>query len=234
MRITLIGTGNVATSLLPALKTAGHLVTQLHGRSFKPEQVEGEVVIVCVCDDAIPSVAVKLADSSALVVHTAGSIGVEVIPSARRGVLYPMQTFSRSRQVKMSEVPLFIESPTDLPLLETLARSVSRIVCQLDSEGRRHLHLAAVFASNFVNHCYKLSADILRESDIPFEVMLPLVDEVARKVHELSPQDAQTGPAARGDRGVMERQEAMLSGRKREIYKLMSQSIYDQLRPIKD
>ena len=232
MRITLIGTGNVATSLLPALKTAGHLVTQLHGRNFTPEEVEDEVVIVCVCDDAITSVAAKLADSSALVVHTAGSIGVEVIPSARRGVLYPMQTFSRSR--KMSEVPLFIESPTDLPLLETLARSVSRIVYPLDSEGRRHLHLAAVFASNFVNHCYKLSADILRESDIPFEVMLPLIDEVARKVHELSPQDAQTGPAARGDLGVMERQEAMLSGRKREIYKLMSQSIYDQLRPNKD
>ena len=231
MRITLIGTGNVATSLLPALTAAGHQVRQLPGHTFKTEEVVGEVVIISVRDDAIPAVAAKLAHVQALVVHTAGSISMDVLPSPRRGVLYPMQTFSRERQVSMAEVPLFIESATDLPILETLARSISSHVYMLDSERRRHLHLAAVFASNFVNHCYTLSADILNESGLPFSVMLPLVDEVARKVHELSPQEAQTGPAVRGDKGVMMRQEAMLSGRKREIYKLMSQSIHDKLRP---
>ena len=159
---------------------------------------------------------------------------MEIIPSRRRGVLYPMQTFSRERRVDMAQVALFIESEPADPLLETLARSISQHVYQLDSEGRRHLHLAAVFASNFVNHCYTLSAEILEERDLPFDVMLPLVDEVARKVHTLPPLKAQTGPAARGDRGVMMRQEAMLSGRKREIYRLMSESIYDKLRLTED
>ncbi|MBQ8051102.1 MAG: DUF2520 domain-containing protein [Bacteroidaceae bacterium] len=234
MEITLIGTGNVATSLRPALEGAGHEVRQLSGRKFSPSEVAGDVVIVSVRDDAIASVTDRLRDCTALVVHTAGSIPMEIIPSRRRGVLYPMQTFSRERRVDMAQVALFIESEPADPLLETLARSISQHVYQLDSEGRRHLHLAAVFASNFVNHCYTLSAEILEERDLPFDVMLPLVDEVARKVHTLPPLKAQTGPAARGDRGVMMRQEAMLSGRKREIYRLMSESIYDKLRLTED
>ena len=225
MTVTLIGTGNVATSLCPALQRAGHEVRQLHGRTFRTEEVTGEVVIIAVRDDAVHTVAKRLADCDGLVVHTAGSIPMDAIPSRRRGVLYPMQTFSKARTVDFAEVSLFVETATDMPRLETLARSLSRHVFRLDSEGRRRLHLAAVIASNFVNHCYALSDELLRAHDIPFRVMLPLIDEVARKVHELPPREAQTGPAMRGDGEVMARQEAMLHGTLRDIYRLMSQSI---------
>ena len=152
---------------------------------------------------------------------------METIPARRRGVLYPMQTFSKVRPVDFSEVSVFIESATDSALLESLAQSISRHVYHLDSEGRKHLHLAAVFACNFTNHCYDLSASLLQRYGIPFEVMLPLIDETARKVHNLTPREAQTGPAVRYDTSVIERQEALLTGSERDIYRLMSQSIHE-------
>ena len=114
-------------------------------------------------------------------------------------------------------------------LARSLARSLSRHVFRLDSEGRRRLHLAAVFASNFVNHCYALSDELLRAHDIPFRVMLPLIDEVAAKVHSMPPHEAQTGPARRHDANVMNEHIELLANDKRlqNIYKIMSESIAD-------
>ena len=233
MRITLIGTGRLGTNLHAALGKAGHDVDWLRGREV-PTRL-GEVVVICVKDDAIPFVAKTLqpliSETSALVVHTAGSIAMDTLPFERRGVLYPMQTFSRERMVNFAEIPRFTEAstPEDTKLLELLARSISRKVYALDSEKRKYLHLAAVFACNFVNHCYHLSSDILQTQGIPFEVMLPLIDETAQKVHNLSPRLAQTGPAVRYDKSVIRRHEDMLEGTTKEIYHLMSKSIHDKL-----
>lgn len=230
MKVTLIGTGNVGTNLQAALTKAGHEVVWLRGRDFKAEDIRGEVVIVSVKDDALPSVAKRLKDVDSLVVHTAGSIHMNVLPCPRRGVLYPMQTFSKSRIVNFKSVPLFLETEReeDMPLLDELSRTISDCIHHTDSEGRRLLHLAAVFASNFANHCYTLSADILKAKRIDFEVMLPLIDETARKVHQLPPNEAQTGPAVRGDEGVMKKQCEMLSGTAKEVYELMSKSIQER------
>ena len=225
--ITLIGTGNLGTNLAAALLKAGHKVVQLHGRSFQLDEIEGDVVIISIKDDALRAVAEKLKDTDKLVVHTAGSVPMNVLPTARRGVFYPMQTFSKQRIVDFSEIPIFLESGTDIELLEELAHSVSQKVFHIDSEKRKSLHLAAVFACNFANHCYDLAAQILQQHDIPFEVMLPLIDETARKVHTLSPHEAQTGPAVRYDKRIIEKQENMLTGDKKEIYHLMSQSIHN-------
>ena len=227
MKITLIGTGNVGTNLAAAFREAGHEVVWQRGRDFRTEEISGDVVVVSVRDEALPSVADRLRGVGTLVAHTAGSVPQEVLECPRRGVFYPMQTFTKERIVRFTDIPVFIESATDLPLLEQLARSISGRVFALDSEGRKHLHLAAVFACNFANHCYALSETLLREHGIPFEVMLPLIDETAGKVHALSPRKAQTGPAVRQDMSVLERQEAMLTGRLREIYRLMSESIHE-------
>lgn len=227
MKITLIGTGNVGTNLAAAFREAGHEVVWLRGRDFRTEEVGGDIVVVSVRDEALPSVAERLRDVGSPVVHTAGSVLQEVLKCPRRGVFYPMQTFTKERIIRFTDVPVFIESATDLPLLEQLARSISNRVFVLDGEGRKHLHLAAVFACNFANHCYALSETLLRKHGIPFDVMLPLIDETAGKVHALSPRKAQTGPAVRQDVSVMERQEAMLTGRLREIYRLMSESIHE-------
>ena len=92
-----------------------------------------------------------------------------------------------------------------------MAGQISDTVIPLDSDRRRLLHLAAVFACNFVNHCYAEASLLAAQAGIPFHVLLPLIDETAAKVHELTPQEAQTGPAVRYDRGVMQRQEALLA-----------------------
>ena len=217
----------MGTNLAAALRKAGHEVVWLRGRDFEVEDIKGEVVIISVKDDALATVAERLKKVESLVVHTAGSIPMEVLPCPRRGVMYPMQTFSKSRLLDFAEIPLFLETEKeeDMSLLESLSQTISTHIYHTDSEGRRTLHLAAVFASNFTNHCYALSADILEAKGIDFEVMLPLIDETARKVHQLPPRKAQTGPAVRGDMGVVTKQSNMLSGTKKEVYDLMSKSI---------
>ena len=142
-----------------------------------------------------------------------------------------MQTFSRQRIVDFREIPIFIEasSEEDTSLLTDFASSINNKVYRLSSTDRRYLHLAAVFCSNFVNHCYAMSEDILRQHGIPFSVMLPLVDEVAAKVHQVSPHDAQTGPAIRHDENVIRHHLSLLNDQPRlqQIYSLMSESIQE-------
>jgi predicted short-subunit dehydrogenase-like oxidoreductase (DUF2520 family) len=128
---------------------------------------------------------------------------------------YPIQTFSKERALDFSRIPIFLEGsdPVALGVARTLAESVSRQVVELSGEGRRRLHLAAVFACNFANHCYELASEVLQEQGLPFSVMQALVDETAAKVSELSPRQAQTGPAVRYDQNVMEAQLSLLADR---------------------
>jgi predicted short-subunit dehydrogenase-like oxidoreductase (DUF2520 family) len=117
-----------------------------------------------------------------------------------------------------------------LALIKTLAASITDSVYELTSENRKYLHLAAVFACNFANHCYSAAADLLEKHGIPFQVMLPLIDETAEKVHHLAPWEAQTGPAVRYDENVMQKHLALLreTPNYEEIYKLMSKSIHER------
>lgn len=255
MQIVFIGAGRLATSLAPALHEAGHEIVQVYSRTMasasalaervgaeavaQVEQVtqEADVYVFAVSDTALPTLAEQLScgREKAVLLHTAGSMPMSVFPdsAAHRGVLYPMQTFSKQRQVDFSKVTIFIEGsdPLAVDTARALASSVSNKVMMLDSEGRRSLHLAAVFACNFANHCYELSAEILAAHGLPFEVMLPLVDETAAKVHELSPLQAQTGPAVRNDKAVMQRQLDLLNEmnmqRLAHIYNALSDSIHE-------
>ena len=146
---------------------------------------------------------------------------------------------SDETKAKFQDIPLVrnfakivVESETDEALLMSLGEQISDRVLTLDGENRRILHLAAVFACNFTNHMYDLASRLLADHGIPFSVLLPLIDETAAKVHDMAPRDAQTGPAVRYDENVMRRQLAMLSdAQTAEIYKLLSQSIHDKLRP---
>ena len=128
----------------------------------------------------------------------------------------------------MSEVPFFIEA-NNQPTAETIADVIGKVshsVTVASSDIRRKLHLAAVFACNFANHCYTLADKILREENMPFDVLKPLIRETADKINCLSPAEAQTGPAVRYDKTVMNRQIDLLKDSKdKEIYRLMSDSI---------
>ncbi len=251
MRIAFVGAGNLATSMAVALHEAGHAIVQVYSRTedsaialasrvgatpisdFAALSDDADIYIISVIDSALADVAeqaVKGREDS-LFVHTAGSIPMDVIPVRRRGVVYPMQSFSKQRIVDFSSIPIFIEATDadDLERLRQLALSISGSVSELISADRLYLHLAAVFCSNFVNHCYALSEEILNKHGIPFSAMYPLLDEVAKKVHTVSPKDAQTGPASRHDWNVVNKHLMMLADNPRlqSVYQLMSKSIAD-------
>ena len=252
MEIVLVGAGRLATNLGRALKEKGHHVLAVYSRTITSAETLATQIDALPTDDlsCLPSkadafiVAVKDAALAKVIpmlcrgredqvfLHTAGSMPLSVFQGFAHhyGVFYPMQSFSKERQVDFSVIPLFLESSdekTDL-LSHQLAQSISQHVFDLSSEDRKHLHLAAVFACNFANHCYALSAKVLEKHGLPFNVMLPLIDETAEKVHKLHPKEAQTGPAIRWDENVLAAQKALLAEEPemQQIYEIMSKSIH--------
>lgn len=248
----MVGAGNVATNLGRALLGAGNDILQVYSRTqasasrlaemlggspvtdLEKVSRDADVYIVAVKDSVLAELVPRLCEGreEKVFLHTAGSVSAGVFEgmALHYGVLYPMQTFSKDRLLDFGEIPCFIEWSDDLSFetVSTLAHSVSGRVAPLNSEGRKHLHLAAVFACNFVNHCYAISSDILARHGVPFDIMLPLIDETARKVHHLKPIDAQTGPAVRYDQNVIRMQAEMLRDNPiyKQIYESMSLSIH--------
>ena len=251
-KIVLIGAGNVATHLGVSLQQKGCEVVQVYSRtpesasllagilnvpyvtSLSEVACDADIYIVALKDAVFQEVlpAIVKGREKALFVHTAGSLPMSLWEGAvsNYGVLYPMQTFSKQRAVNFEEVSFFVEASgaEDLKTLKEIAGLLSPRVYEANSEQRKYLHLSAVFACNFANHMYALSAHLLKQQNLPFEAMLPLIDETARKVHELLPQDAQTGPAVRDDRNVMSSHMDLLSDEPeiRELYEKISESIY--------
>ncbi len=251
-KIALIGAGNLATNIGKALVHAGHAIVQVYSRTLESATQlahvtggdaitdlrqlvnDADLYLISVKDSALSTLLPVLCKGreDRLFVHTAGSIPMDIFqPYARHyGVIYPMQTFSKQKEVNFREIPCFIEGSDEssLTLIKALCSTLSDRIIPLASEDRKYLHLAAVFACNFVNHCYALAADLVQCHHIPFDVMLPLIDETARKVHSLSPEEAQTGPAIRYDKNVILRQEALLGEDPlaQQIYSLMSESIH--------
>ena len=228
-RTVLIGAGNVASFLKASIKSPFEL-TCVGGRQRTcPIPKDADLYIIAVSDRSISSVSQELKDVDGLVVHTAGSVAMDVLSSKRRGVFYPLQTLSKKRQTPASRVPFYIEASQekDLELLRLLAESMGSKAEQMDSQHRKYLHLAAVFCCNFVNRLYGITAYLLEAHDIPFSAMLPLIHETADKVDELTPSEAQTGPAVRWDEAVMEQQMSFLYDEQKQLYQLLSKSIYE-------
>lgn len=233
MRVVLIGRGRLATNLEQALLKAGHDVVSINSRTLESLPLVADVFVMAVKDAALTDVirSATTGREGQLFVHTAGSMAMDIFKGyvEHYGVFYPMQTFSKERLVDFNDISLFLETNdhTSMERLKMLAATLTSHIYELDSEGRKHLHLAAVFACNFVNHCYALSAEVLKAKGLPFSVMLPLVDETAQKVHELAPKDAQTGPAIRDDQNVMQMQANMLAGQPavKHIYEVLSNDI---------
>ena len=253
MKVVLVGAGNLATNLGKALVRKGDVsVVQVFSRTIQSAELlagqlgcravcdmdevdrDADAYVVSVKDNVLEQVAASVCQGreEAVFVHTAGSMPMTLFEGKAKhyGVLYPMQTFSKNKEVVFNEIPCFVEASDEyaMSVIRQLA-TVSRRVSPMNSADRRYLHLAAVFACNFTNHCYALAAEVLGQRGIPFDVMLPIIDETARKVHQLTPREAQTGPAVRYDRNVIDAQAAMIDDPlTREIYELLSKSIHDK------
>lgn len=252
MKIVLVGAGNLATNIGKALLEAGHDILQVYSHTMESASTlatavggapitdltslnsDADVYIVSIKDSVIADVVPALCKNreNKVFLHTAGSVPLDIFKgmAMHYGVLYPMQTFSKYKRLNFRDVPCFVEGNDDLSFetVNKLADDISDHVYLLNSDARKHLHLAAVFACNFVNHCYEISSEILARHDIPFEVMLPLIDETAGKVHSMSPKEAQTGPAIRYDQNVIRMQADLLKDNPifKQIYECMSIGIH--------
>lgn len=252
MKISLIGSGNVATHLAQALSPHFTIVQIFSQNLVHAEQLAAlvdahaindlsqlepvDIYILAVSDRAIQSVADQLAPyvHNALVLHTSGSVDIDVLKNAstHTGVLYPLQTFSKAKQIDFSQVPLLLEAAieSDREKLQQIASTLSNRIYHYSSAQRRSLHLAAVIACNFSNYLYTVANDYLDEQQVDFDLLKPLILETAAKISHHAPQSVQTGPAVRGDQAVLKTHIAMLESQPEleQVYALLSQGIINR------
>ncbi|QHI35691.1 hypothetical protein IMCC3317_10380 [Kordia antarctica] len=244
IKIVILGAGNIAQHLYKVFQTTETLhVVQVYNRSaealsyFKntatttnlKNLAEADIYIIAVADDAITSIANKLPFTNRLVVHTSGNVSMhELHKKNRRGVFYPLQTFTKDVTVNFSQIPICLETgeKSDFKILKTIADAIGSTSYKISSEQRRALHVSAVFVNNFSNHLYRIAHEICETNNVPFEILSPLIQETAKKITTLTPYMAQTGPAKRGDQQTIENHlEKLDKDIHKEIYTLLTQSI---------
>ncbi|HCD9233695.1 TPA: DUF2520 domain-containing protein [Elizabethkingia anophelis] len=244
MTTVIIGSGNVAWHMAKAFKEAGIDLIQLYGRNeqelkklsleinveYSTNQLkQADFYLICTSDKAIAEVSKQIPYEQALVAHTSGSLSRDVLEgSYRKASFYPLQTFSKSRKLDYSKIPLFVDAgwESDNILLTDLAKKISTNVMRINHEQRKQMHLSAVFACNFVNHLYAQAEIICKQNDISFSYLLPLIEETADKIKTISPKDAQTGPAVRNDQNIIKFQENLIvNPNQLNIYKILTESI---------
>lgn len=245
IKVTLIGAGNVATHLFKAFYNAENItVKQWFSRNLKHlakhqnktelisdfnDLKDADVYVLAISDDAVAEVSSQLPFSDRLVVHTSGSVGIHDLDKKhRRGVFYPLQTFSKSAEVDFANVPICIEvlDKSDVQTLKTLAESIGSKWYRINTEQRQTLHLSAVYINNFSNHLYRIAHEISDAKSIDFNILKPLILETANKVQDMSPYMAQTGPARRDDKKTIKRHLKLLDNKTHKaIYELLTASI---------
>ena len=243
--VVILGAGNVATHLFYAFdKTNQIVVKQWFNRSLKPIEhhksevaitadisklVDADIYILAVSDDAISPLSSELPFEDKLVVHTSGSVGIHDLDRKhKRGVFYPLQTFSKDSEIDFKDVPFCIETleKDDFQILKKLAESIGSPYCKISTEQRQMLHLSAVFVNNFTNQLYRIAHEISDAKGINFDILKPLILETAKKVQTLSPYMAQTGPAKRNDRKTIKKHLKLLVNEDHKaIYELLTNSI---------
>jgi predicted short-subunit dehydrogenase-like oxidoreductase (DUF2520 family) len=250
-KITIIGSGNVAWHLAPALEEAGHSIQEVYSRdlahakklvsklydAFPTDDLdftesESQLFFIAVSDDSIEEVLEDLRiPDNAVIAHTSGTKSLKVFELLffRKAVFYPLQTFSKERKIAFNEIPLCLEADSDetKKIITEVAKSISPYVYFLDSEKRKVLHIAAVFACNFTNHLLAISKEILDQEDLDYGMLNPLISETINKALDLDPRVMQTGPAIRKDVKILQEHMKYLQDDpdKKQIYRILSESI---------
>lgn len=249
--IAIIGSGNVAWHLAPELENSGHRVIEIYSRTTKHAKSlqkrlyqaevsteldftdsDAEIFLIAIFDDAIEKVAHEIAvPDNAIIVHTSGSQSINKLSyaaSENMGVFYPLQTFTKGKHISFEDVPILIEAENryTAKVLKNLGKSISKKVLSVSSKDRMAIHIAAVFACNFTNHLFKVADQLLKKRGLSFDLLRPLIAETINKSLDIGPENAQTGPAARGDLEVLDKHMAFLKGSEyKDIYKLITEKI---------
>lgn len=231
--LSFAGAGNVAGALCHAMHRAGHNIIRIvsissgYAKSLASDCMaewsektvfdnQSDVIIVAVPDNSLRDVLSEIrCDRNTLVVHTAGSYGLDIFPDhiRYRGVFYPLQTFSKGRETDFKGLPFLLEASDEgsFRILEELTLSLDSEIHRVDVERRKRVHLAAVFICNFTNHMLTAGKEISGVADIPFDWFEPLIRETVSKAVANGPEVSQTGPAIRNDRNTIEKHLELLS-----------------------
>lgn len=249
--VSFIGSGRVATQMAQAFDEAGVEVKQIFSRNLqhaeilasklkaKPEAIdqlgalndESDLIIIAIADDAIAEVVTELHFKETVLAHTSGSVPLSALDGAaeKTAIFYPLQSFQTNQKAYWKEIPIFLEAKNekDYSFLEKMAGYLSNTVARLDSEKRKKLHLAAVFANNFTNHFYHIAYQILSKEEMEFKWLLPLIRNAVDRLNEADPVELQTGPAKRGDQKTIDKHMQMLEGNEtyQKLYRDLSQII---------
>jgi predicted short-subunit dehydrogenase-like oxidoreductase (DUF2520 family) len=251
--IVFIGSGNVAWHLAQAMDLVGHHIIQVISRSDENAMalamklgarhtddlsktiVNADLYVLCVPDDNIQDVVRDLPELNAGLVHTSGPKSMDILSPKSKdiGIFYPLQTFSKHKEVDMFNVPIMLEASGNAfyAKLFDLADSISNTVLHVTLEDRVKYHLAAVFANNFANHLFYEASSYLKSNNLDFSVLKPLILETAAKIIDLDPEKAQTGPARRGDSETIHKHLELLNNhpRLKELYEALSKGIQAQI-----
>ncbi|MES2559039.1 MAG: DUF2520 domain-containing protein [Bacteroidota bacterium] len=246
--VTILGSGNVAFHLGKTLAQQGihidavyspneihaaALALQLGAKAFSDPAnlaLSSDMYIIAVKDTAIETVSSQLAEVNGLVVHTSGNTSMDVLSKHKRcGVFYPLQTISRNSEVNFANVPLLLETKQqeDMERLKQLSGTMGALSYEVNSDKRKVVHVAAVFANNFSNHLYGIAHQILSANNLPFDMLKPLIQETANTIQTHDPREVQTGPAVRGDQATIDKHLTLLEGMPEyaQLYELLSKSI---------
>ncbi len=242
--VVILGSGNVASHLIHAfLKCKEIDLKQVYSRNlntltpFKKDvsitnKIEllkkAEITIMAINDDVISEISAKI--NNPLVVHTSGSVEMNALKnSGNKGVFYPLQTFSKNKDINLRSIPFCLEAQNkkDKLLLEKLTHLIHGKIYYLNSSQRKRIHVAAVFINNFTNHMYTLAYDICKEYGVPFTILYPLIKETSEKIENLIPEQAQTGPAKRNDEKTIKNHLNLLNENQRKLYLTITQSIQE-------
>jgi len=245
IKVVIIGSGNVAQHLVQAFAKSKEIdVLQVFSRrketivplldsnkiiSSYTDVAEADLYIIAVSDDAIAKVSAQLPFENRLVVHTSGSVPMDSVDNKnRKGIFYPVQTFTKGKEIDFNDIPICLESEnaTDFELLKKVAQCISHNVIKSNEKQRKALHISAVFVNNFANEMYRIANEICDENKVSFEILKPLILETATKLMTLSPKEAQTGPAKRNDLQTIQTHLDFLSNKNHvRIYKIITESI---------
>lgn len=249
MDIVFLGAGNLATNLALSLKETGYNIKQVYSRTeqsakslakltdsfftnnLKEVLSEADIFVIAVKDDVIGEVLSQLSIKKGLLVHTAGSVPAGILSEYSKdfGVFYPLQTFNKHKRVDFNNIPVCLEanSEKNLNKLDSIAGSLTQNIYHLDSEERLHIHIAAVFSCNFTNFMFVSAEKILKEKNIPFDILYPLIRETTEKINQANPASLQTGPAVRNDRKTIDKHLKLLKDDElfQNLYRFVSDTI---------
>lgn len=247
MNIVLLGSGNLATNLSLSLHKKGIKIIQVYSKTTANAKAlaerldcayttntedifEADIYISALKDSVSKEVWNSIRFNNKLLLHTSGSLDMNLLKehSNNIGVLYPLMTLSRNRIVDFTNIPILVESDSEenLNTIVQIAKTISANVHIVNSTQRGQMHLAAVWANNFTNHMYAIAKSITQRNDLPFSLLLPLIDETAQKIHEMDPMEAQTGPAIRFDENIINKHEEACPEEYKSLYRNLSESIH--------